>query len=74
MLLLGYLHLNNIIYVGNGMELSRNGKAVQLMELHGFPDNTNFISMSLLLALLDYFRDIVQQFIKTFLMMLFYGQ
>lgn len=44
------------------------------MELHGFPDNTNFISMSLLLALLDYFRDIVLQFIKTFLMMLFYGQ
>ena len=73
MLLFGYLHLN-IIYVGNGMELSRNGKAVQLMELHGFPDNINFISMSFLLALLDYFGDIVQQFIKTFLMMLFYGQ
>lgn len=44
------------------------------MELHGFPDNINFISMSFLLALLDYFKDIVQQFIKTFLMMLFYGQ
>lgn len=41
------------------------------MELHGFLDNINFISMSFLLALLGYFRDIVQQFIKTFMMMLF---